>query len=325
MSKTTIRLGSRSSSLAVAQTEIVVERLKAAHPDYEFEIVTKNTLGDQVQSKALYAFGGKSVWTTELEELLTGENGGIHMIVHSLKDVPTSLPEQFELAAILDRADPRDVLCVRSDFPYKTLAELPAGSVVGTSSIRRSAQLRRHYPGLEFKIVRGNINTRLAKLEDKTLGYTCIILAAAGLLRLNLDAHITQYLDAPESLYAVGQGALGVEVRRGDVLVQSLLAGIKDMRTTFACTAERSLLRRLEGGCSVPLGVETTETELGELKMHSLVTSVDGVDAIESTLVEKVSTEAEAEAFGEKLAEQLLALGAGKILEKINFDKLQQS
>ncbi|KAK9240722.1 porphobilinogen deaminase, dipyromethane cofactor binding domain-containing protein [Lipomyces kononenkoae] len=324
MSKT-IRLGSRTSKLAVAQTEIVAQALKGCFPDYNFETVTKATLGDNVQDKALYAFGGKSVWTSELEEMLvsTGPEG-IDMIVHSLKDVPTNLPNEFKLGAILDRTDPRDVLVVRSDLAHKSLSELPPDSVIGTSSVRRMAQLRRRYPSFQFKVIRGNINTRLAKLEDPEQGYTGLILAAAGLLRIDLGDKITQFLSSPDVLYAVGQGALGVEIKKDDEFTQSLLDKIKDMPTTLSCTAERSLMRTLEGGCSVPLGVETNISPDGVLTIETCITSVDGTEAALSKLSRKVQTEDEAESMGKDLAQQLLSQGAGAILEKINYDKLNE-
>ncbi|KAK9377931.1 porphobilinogen deaminase, dipyromethane cofactor binding domain-containing protein [Lipomyces chichibuensis] len=325
MSKS-IRIGSRTSKLAVAQAEIVAATLKAQFPDYNFEIVTKTTLGDNVQNKALYSFGGKSLWTSELEELLvsTGPES-IDMIVHSLKDVPTTLPDEFKIGAVLDRADPRDVLVVRSDLAYKSLSELPPDSVIGTSSIRRTAQLRRRYPQFQFKVVRGNINTRLAKLEDPEQGYTCLILAAAGLLRIDLGYKITQYLSSPDVLYAVGQGALGIEIKKDDEFTRTLLDKIRDIPTTLVCTAERSLMRKLEGGCSVPLGVESTISPDGVLTIEACVISVDGTEAAISKLSRTVKTEDEAEMMGKDLAQGLLSQGAGAILEKINYDKLSQN
>ncbi|KAK9318082.1 porphobilinogen deaminase, dipyromethane cofactor binding domain-containing protein [Lipomyces starkeyi] len=325
MSKT-IRIGSRTSKLAVAQAEIVAATLKAQFPDYNFEIVTKTTLGDNVQNKALYSFGGKSLWTSELEELLVSSGPeSIDMIVHSLKDVPTTLPDEFKIGAILDRADPRDVLVIRSDLAYKSLSELPPDSVIGTSSVRRTAQLRRRYPQFQFKVVRGNINTRLAKLEDPEQGYTCLILAAAGLLRIDLGDKITQYLSSPDVLYAVGQGALGVEIKKDDEFTQTLLDKIRDIPTTLVCTAERSLMKKLEGGCSVPLGVESTISSDGVLTIETCVISVDGTEAAISKLSRTVKTEDEAVTMGKDLAQGLLSQGAGTILEKINYDKLSQN
>ncbi|KAK9479691.1 porphobilinogen deaminase, dipyromethane cofactor binding domain-containing protein [Lipomyces japonicus] len=318
-----IRLGSRTSPLAVAQTEIIAAKLKAHFPEYTYEIVTKATLGDEVQNKALYAFGGKALWTSELEALLVDDAGvnKIDLIVHSLKDLPTNLPNQFELGGIFDREDPRDALVVRSDLPYKTLEELPEGSVVGTSSVRRTAQLRRRYPKLEFKVVRGNMSTRLSKLEDKEQGYTCIIVAIMGLKRIGLDHHITQFLSAPDLLYAVGQGALGVEIRKGDEFIKSLLQPAVDRKGTIECVAERSLMRKLEGGCSVPLGVQSTFTGT-ELKIEACVVSPDGSQIASADLVAPVSTIEQAEQFGKDIAALLLENGAGPILEQINYDRI---
>ncbi|KAK9468937.1 porphobilinogen deaminase, dipyromethane cofactor binding domain-containing protein [Lipomyces arxii] len=322
----TIKLGSRTSALAVKQSEIVADKLKQQFPEYEFKIVTRETLGDERQDKALYDFGGKAVWTTELEELLarTGDNG-VDMIVHSLKDVPTNLPEEFVLGSITERADPRDALCVRSDLPYKSLAELPDGSIVGTSSVRRIAQLKRQYPNLETKIVRGNINTRLAKLENKENNFAGVILAAAGLLRIDLDYAITQYLSAPDVLYAVGQGALGVEIKKNDMFIQSLLDKVTHVPTSLRCTAERSLMHKLEGGCSVPLAVESSITADGELTMETCIISVDGSEKASTSLTASVKSLEEAESFGSQIADMLIAEGATKILDKINYDKVKQA
>ncbi|KAK7203514.1 hypothetical protein BZA70DRAFT_66474 [Myxozyma melibiosi] len=317
-----IKLGSRKSQLAIAQTEIVIKALKEQFPDLECEIVTTTTLADNNQEKALYAFGGKPVWTAELEELLA--DGRVDMIVHSLKDVPTSLPEQFVIGGILNRADPRDALLVRPGLPYKSLDELPDHSVVGTSSIRRSSQLKRKYPNLEFKVVRGNINTRMSKLDDPEQGYTCIILAAAGLLRLDFGYRITQYLDAPELLYAVGQGAIGVEVKKGDAATQAFLDKIIDLPVALTCTAERSLMRKLEGGCSVPLGVHSSVAADGKLSIEARVVSVDGTEAASASVTDTVKSYEDAEAFGEKLAAAIIEEGAAKILEKIAYDKIKQ-
>ncbi|KAK9463855.1 porphobilinogen deaminase, dipyromethane cofactor binding domain-containing protein [Lipomyces oligophaga] len=301
-----IRIGSRTSKLAVAQSEIIADSLRAKFPERTVEIVTTTTLGDNVQGTALYAFGGKPVWTTELEALLA--DGKVDLIAHSLKDVPSTLPDKFCLAAISARENPYDVLCVRSDLPYKSLNELPEHTVVGTSSIRRSAQLKRNYPGLVFKVVRGNINTRLAKLEDPEQGYSCIILAAAGLLRLDLGKHITQYLDN-EMKYAVGQGAIGVEIAKDDKDTLELVKAIEDHDATIQCLAERSMMRKLEAGCSVPLGVKT---------------SLDSDGILQAVLEEKVLDVETAEAFGLKLADLLIANGGAIILASVEKDKPTQ-
>lgn len=230
----------------------------------EFPVRTMSTQGDNNLRAPLYVIGGegRAIWTKELEVALAA--GAVDAIVHSLKDVPTTLPDGLELAAILEREDPRDALVVKADLPYKSLKEMPRGSVVGTSSVRRVALLRRAYPHLMFSDVRGNIQTRLAKLDAKDSPYTALVLAAAGLKRMELDDRITAYVTAPVMLHAVGQGSLGIEVRtprgpvtRRDERVRELIQSISCWRSTWRCAAERALMHRMEGGCSIPLGVAT--------------------------------------------------------------------
>jgi hydroxymethylbilane synthase len=229
---------------------------------------------------------------------------------------------------MMPREDSRDVLVVKQGLPYKSLAEIPAGSVVGTSSIRRTAQLARKYPHLKVLDVRGNIGTRLAKLDAEDSPFTCIILAAAGLLRLDMGDRITQYLDSKSSgmLYAVGQGALGIEIRKEDTFLQEMLSKIGHQETTYACLAERSLLRTLEGGCSAPLGVESEWVQTAEgskkLRMRSVVVSVDGQKCAQVEIDGDVDSAESAEAFGVTVAEALVEDGAGAILEEIQRNKI---
>ncbi|SPC60930.1 related to HEM3 - porphobilinogen deaminase [Ustilago sp. UG-2017b] len=234
---------------------------------HAFPITSMSTAGDQNLRSPLYVIGGegKAIWTKELEVAL--EQGAVDAIVHCLKDVPTALPKGLELAAVLEREDPRDALVVKAGLPYKVLDELPVGSVIGTSSVRRVAQLRRRYPHLVFSDVRGNINTRLAKLDAPNGPYTALILAAAGLVRLNFHSRITAFLSSPVLLHSVGQGSLAIEVRtppegadpttNRDARIRDLVRSIGDWRATFRAEAERALLKELEGGCSIPVGVET--------------------------------------------------------------------
>ncbi|KAL7408749.1 porphobilinogen deaminase, partial [Mrakia frigida] len=205
----TFTLGSRSSQLALVQTHIVRDALQELHPDFEFKIVTMNTAGDINQSQALYLLQSKALWTTELEAALSSHQ--IDLIVHSLKDIPTVLEPEFVITAVLERADPHDALVMKKGLEgqYKTLDDLPEGSVVGTSSVRRVAGLRRDYPKLKFMDVVSDSNTRLTKLDSPTSPFTCLILAHAGLHRINLGHRSTSLIPPP---YAVGQGALGVEV-----------------------------------------------------------------------------------------------------------------
>lgn len=247
------------------------------------------------------------------------------MIVHSLKDMPTQLPAGCVLGCIMDRADARDALVVKTGLEYKSIAELPEGSVVGTSSVRRSAQVKRRYPHLVFKDVRGNMGTRLAKLDSEEGGYTCLILAAAGLTRIDLGGRITQLLDSKTEggglLHAVGQGALGIEVREGDERVLTLLKSLRDEKAWLACLAERSLMRTLEGGCSVPIGVETEWVEKGKLLMKAIVVSLDGTEAVETMRLGEVTNETDAEEFGMDIARDLVEKGANTILEAINLNR----
>ncbi|KAE8248716.1 hypothetical protein A4X13_0g5500 [Tilletia indica] len=250
----------------VAKVVERVTKMGLSKPSY-FPITSMSTAGDQNQRSPLYVIGGegRAIWTKELEVALL--EGGIDAIVHCLKDIPTVLPEGLELAAICEREDPRDALVVKKGLPFTTLDELPPGSVIGTSSVRRVAQLRRRYPQLVFSDVRGNINTRLNKLDSTTGPYTALVLAAAGLIRLNLSHRITAFLTSPVLYYSVGQGALAIEVRspaKGadprtdrDARIKEMIGSIGCWRSTFRGEAERALLRELEGGCSIPVGVES--------------------------------------------------------------------
>lgn len=269
------------------------------------------------------------------------------------EDMPTQLPDNLHLGAILEREDPRDALIISPRLPKETtLASLPQGATIGTSSVRRAAQLRRLFPHLQFADLRGNVGTRLAKLDVEDSPYSAIVLAAAGLKRMGLDNRICQYLSSAggNMLHAVGQGALAIEIRKGDEAVQGLLDKIRCERTTRACSAERALLRALEGGCSVPIGVETSwrggkglavgaqpakdydsqgqaieepEPDLNdqELVLKALVVSVDGKESVEHEAVRKVRSAEEAEAMGREVAQILVEKGAAKILEKIKIEK----
>lgn len=323
-----IQIGGRESKLAVVQSEIVKRIIETKYPELSCSILALSTLGDKIQGKPLYSFGGKALWTKELEVLLIealGEFPKLDLIVHSLKDMPTNLPEEFELGLIVDREDPRDALVMKEGLSYKTLGELPAGSLVGTSSVRRLAQLMKNYPHLRFDSVRGNVLTRLRKLDDPESEFKCLLLAAAGLERVNLGGRITQKLDAPEMYYAVGQGALGVEIRKNDPILKPLLETLEHKPTTLQCLAERSLMRYLEGGCSVPIGVHTAYNEATEeLTFKGIVVSPDGTQSVANELTEVVKTKEEAELLGKKLGDLLIAQGAKEILNEINFEKINQ-
>jgi hydroxymethylbilane synthase len=256
---------------------------------FSFPITSMSTSGDQNQKSPLYVIGGegKAIWTKELEVALAG--GAVDAIVHCLKDIPTTLPEGLMLAAILQREDPRDALVIKSGLPYKTLDDLPPGSVIGTSSVRRVSQLRRRYPELVFSDVRGNLNTRLSKLDSPTGPYTALVLAAAGLIRLSLSSRINAFLSAPVLMHSVGQGSLAIEVRRPppgavpetnrDARIVEMIRSIGDWRATWRQEAERSLLKQLEGGCSIPVGVDSRfddhDKVEGELHENEAVRDVD--------------------------------------------------
>ncbi|GMF79970.1 unnamed protein product [Aspergillus oryzae] len=311
-SRKTFTVGTRKSKLALSQTDLVVSALKKVYPNYEFKIHSQETAGDLNTTIAFREFTTKNLWTEELEEHLMA--GNVDFIVHSLK-------------GLISAYDSRDVLVIKQGLPNMSLSDLPAGSVVGTSSIRRTAQLALKYPHLKVIDVRGNIGTRLAKLDAEDSPYTCIILAAAGLLRLGLDDRISQYLDSKNGgmLYAVGQGALGIEIRKDDQVMRDMLNNIGHNETTFASTAERSLLRTLEGGCSAPLGVETEWIKSSDgskkLRMRSIVVSVDGKESAEVEIDGSVDSVQAAEDFGVTVAKELVTKGAEKILEDIQRSK----
>ncbi|MDC0834810.1 hydroxymethylbilane synthase [Leptolyngbya valderiana BDU 20041] len=305
----TIRIGSRKSQLALVQTHWVRDRLQESYPDRKFEIHTMSTQGDKILDVALAKIGDKGLFTKELEVgMLAGETD---FAVHSLKDLPTNLPEGLMLGCVTERENPADALVVHEKHKDKQLETLPEGAVVGTSSLRRLAQLRHHYPHLEFKDIRGNLNTRLAKLDEGN--YDAIILAVAGLQRLGMGDRIHQAIPAEVSLHAVGQGALGIECREGDTEILELLKAIEDVPTTQRCLAERAFLRNLEGGCQVPIGVNTS-IEGDRLTLTGMVASIDGQQLVKDTVS---GNTADAETLGVTLANRLREQGATEILEVI--------
>lgn len=327
MTQDTIHIGGRRSKLAVVQSEKVRTMIQDAFEQYNCKLTKTQTLGDQIQFKPLYSFGGKALWTKELEDLLYDPDMNLRLdvVVHSLKDMPTILPDGFELGGITKRVDPSDCLVMSLNSPYHTLDDLPDGSVVGTSSVRRSAQLKRRYPGLIFESVRGNIHTRLEKVDDPNSRYTCIILATAGLIRMNLDYRITQRFDSNIMYHAVGQGALGLEIRANDTRMHRILHEICDLETTVCCLAERSLMRTLEGGCSVPIGVETNfNMNTKMLTFKAIVIDVEGTEWVEDC-EKKILVDLEKDAIecGVILANRMISNGAKKILDEINLSKIK--
>ena len=304
---TVVRIGSRGSMLATWQAKHIAERL--ASLGVQTEIIYIKTSGDKFQQAGINQIGVKGVFIKEIEDALL-ENR-VDIAVHSMKDVPTETPAGLTFPAICEREDPRDCLISRDG---KNFASLTSGARVGTSSLRRVAQLRHARPELTFTDLRGNIDTRLQKLERGD--YDAIVLAKAGLDRLSWSARISEVLPPEQCLPAVGQGALGIETRTDlDAAVAAAIAKLDDASTRMAVTAERALLRDLEGGCQVPLGAWARYEE-GKLVMDACVASIDGKDYIhqraDSHGAEGVT---EAELFGRSVARELISAGAGRILQ----------
>jgi hydroxymethylbilane synthase len=321
-----LRIASRRSQLAMVQTHWVRDELVKANPNLEISIEAMATQGDKILDVALAKIGDKGLFTKELEAQMLVDQADI--AVHSLKDLPTNLPEGLMLGCITEREDPADALVVHQKHQDKTLATLPEGSVVGTSSLRRLAQLRHHYPQLLFKDVRGNVITRLEKLDAGE--FDCLILAAAGLGRLGLGDRIHELIDASISLHAVGQGALGIECRQGDAEVLAQIKLLEHLPTARRCLAERAFLRELEGGCQVPIGVNSSFAEAGgdasdgsqDLILTGMVASLDGTKLIRD---QARGSAADPESIGIALALKLREQGAGEILEQIFADVRPQA
>ncbi|MEL6385540.1 MAG: hydroxymethylbilane synthase [Cyanobacteria bacterium J06626_18] len=305
----TICIGSRKSQLALVQTHWVRDELQKQFPDVTFEVKTMDTQGDKVLDVSLSKIGDKGLFTQELEDGML--QGDIDFAVHSLKDLPTRLPEGLMLGCITERENPADALVVHAKHQDKQLDTLPEGAVIGTSSLRRLAQLRHHYPHLTFKDIRGNLNTRLRKLDEGQ--YDAIILAVAGLERLGMGDRIHQTLSPDVSLHAVSQGALGIECREGDEEILAVIKTLEHETTAHRCLAERAFLRELEGGCQVPIGVNTA-IEGETLTLIGLVASLDGQTLIKDQVKGAIT---EAETMGTQLAQQLKSQGAQAILDAI--------
>ena len=298
-----LRIATRQSALALWQAEHVAARLRAAHPNLAVELVPMTTRGDQISDRPLATIGGKGLFLKELEVAMLERRADI--AVHSFKDVPTELEAEFAIGAVLERADPADAFV---STQYARLDTLPHGAKVGTSSLRRQAQLRALRPDLELRDLRGNVNTRLAKLDAGD--YDAIVLACAGLDRLGLSARIRSRLLAPEWLPAAAQGAVAVEIRAGDSACAELLAPLHDADTARCVAAERALTRRLEGSCQVPVAAFCVETERG-LHLAGLVG-----DAASGRLAraEAEGARSAPETLGREVADLLIARGARELL-----------
>ncbi|KPV39112.1 porphobilinogen deaminase [Thiohalorhabdus denitrificans] len=305
MSGERIRIGTRGSKLALWQANHVKGLLEAAHPGLEAELVTITTTGDRVQDRSLLEMGGKGAFVKEIEEGLLA--GTIDIAVHSMKDVPVELPEGLHLPVVCKREDPRDAFL---SLQYSHPSEMPAGARIGSSSLRRKCQLMARFPELEVAEIRGNVDTRLRKLEDGQ--YDAIVLAAAGLRRLGWADRITTLLDPADSLPAMGQGTIGIECREADDATLERLRAIEDGETAVRTRAEWALNRRMQGGCEVPMG-GFAELDGERLRVRGLVGEPDGSRLIEDAVE---GPAAEAERLGRDLADRLLGEGADAILER---------
>ncbi|OGQ60564.1 MAG: hydroxymethylbilane synthase, partial [Deltaproteobacteria bacterium RIFCSPLOWO2_02_FULL_53_8] len=306
MEKKKIIIGTRSSQLALWQANWVKDELEKKYPDIEVSLEKIKTTGDKILDVPLAKVGGKGLFVKEIEEALL--DGRVHLAVHSMKDVPTFFPEGLHLRCITKREDPRDAVFSRSG---KKLLELPKGAKIGTSSLRRQSQILNVRPDFEIVPLRGNINSRMRKLEEGE--FDAIILASAGVKRLGWDDKITELLPVEFSLPAIGQGALGIETRIDDKYINDLVAFFDDPVTSCCVRAERALLKRFEGGCQVPIaayGELTGDT----LKLTGLVASTDGKTFVKDVIS---GNKKDAEALGVELAERLLKAGAYDILKEL--------
>uniref|UniRef100_A0A8C6LQH6 Porphobilinogen deaminase n=1 Tax=Nothobranchius furzeri TaxID=105023 RepID=A0A8C6LQH6_NOTFU len=328
-----IRIGTRKSQLARIQTDSVADRLKELYPDVHLEIVAMSTIGDKILDTALSKVRCFIIFMHHNLQIMSR----VDLVVHSLKDLPTTLPPGFTIGAVLKRENPHDAVVLHPNNAGKTLETLPEKSVIGTSSLRRAAQLKKRFPHLEFRDIRGNLNTRLKKLDEKQ-DFAAIILAAAGLKRMGWENRISTILEPEDCMYAVGQGALAVEVRARDADILEMVSVLHDPETVLRCIAERAFLRRLEGGCSVPVAVHT-QVKDSQLYLTGAVYSLDGSDSLKETMqtstaaddkvsevdeqvqrvgvtASKIPSDAQdrAERLGMELADLLLSKGAKEIL-----------
>lgn len=319
MAKQKLTVGTRSSLLALWQADFVIGRLQERYPDLTVEKKLMTTKGDKILDAPLAKIGGKGLFTKELEQaMLTGE---IDIAVHSLKDMPVAVPEGLVITAITSRADPWDALVSPQ---YESFAALPQGARIGTSSLRRRAQLLHERPDLDIRDLRGNVQTRLKKLADEH--FDGIVLACAGLNRLGYGERIRQVLPQELCLPAVGQGALAIESREDDAETRQLLAFLEDGDTRICTEAERGFLRRVQGGCQVPVGVfavpEAAQKDAAgtAIKIEAVIASLDGSTLFRDRLTGVAGDANEAAALGEQLADKLLDMGGREILHSIGID-----
>ena len=304
--KKLIKIGTRASLLAVTQSTWVKNRIEEQYPDTSVELVRITTKGDKILDVPLAKVGGKGLFVKEIEDALLRKEADL--AVHSLKDCPTELPDGLEVTVFPLREDPRDALISKNGV---SLAELPQGAKVGTSSLRRLSQLKKLRPDLQIESLRGNLDTRLRKLDEGM--YDAIILAAAGLNRLGLGDRVTEYLDPDVMLPAIGQGSLGIEFRSDDERMREILSAIHHEETALCVRAERSFLLRLEGGCQVPIGAYAV-LENDKITLEGLVADEEGNEVIRRSITGPSS---DPEALGTSLADEILEAGGRTILEKV--------
>jgi len=301
-----IKIGTRGSKLALWQANWVKSVLEKKYPSTPVELIIIKTQGDKILDVPLAKVGGKGLFVKEIEHKLLARH--IDIAVHSMKDMPSDIPQGLCIGAIPERENPVDVFISRNGAGF---SELPAGSVIGTSSLRRGAQLRHARPDIVIRSIRGNLDTRLKKLESEN--FDALVLAAAGVKRLNLEHKITEYLDPALMLPAIGQGALCIETRKDDAIVGPLVASLDHVSTRSVVAGERAFLNRLEGGCQVPIAGHGRISE-NQFALTGLVAEIDGTRIIKG---EKSGPLDSSETIGIDLAEELLARGADKILEKL--------
>lgn len=309
MSEDILRIATRKSPLALWQAHYVSNMLQHHHPELKVELVTMVTQGDKILDTPLAKVGGKGLFVKELEVGML--EGRADIAVHSMKDVPVEFPTGLHLAAICEREDPRDAFVSNN---FKSLEELPQGARLGTSSLRRQSQIAALRPDLKIIDLRGNVNTRLKKLDNGE--YDAIILAAAGLKRLEFEDRITQFIGTDVCLPAIGQGAVGIECRSDDARIHNLIAPLNDYKTQIRVTAERAMNERLQGGCQVPIA-GYAEFEHGLIMLRGLVGQVNGEKIIRGDIAGPAEN---AEELGVVLAEDLLSRGADKILNELYAD-----
>ncbi|WP_064663175.1 hydroxymethylbilane synthase [Pseudoalteromonas sp. MQS005] len=304
-----VRIATRKSALALWQAEFVKAQLEHFHDDVRVELVPMSTQGDIILDTPLAKIGGKGLFVKELEQAML--DGRADIAVHSMKDVPVEFPDDLELHVICEREDPRDAFVSNN---FANIDALPQGAIVGTSSLRRQCQIRALRPDLEIRDLRGNVNTRLAKLDSGQ--YDAIILAAAGLIRLEMGERIRDFIEPEVSLPANGQGAVGIECRMNDEVTKALLAPLEHSETRIRVNAERAMNRHLEGGCQVPIGAYAL-VDGEQVHLRGLVGAIDGSEILRDEISGHVD---DAEKLGVELAKKLLAQGADKILADVYRD-----